>query len=82
MTTLPCWLLKVMSSPVTRLRALKSGAMVPTAGPDGTSVALMPEAEKMSPKTEQSFHLRSMRFTLACPRDHSPPAVEIPDVQS
>src|SRR5258708_29932263 len=47
-TTLPCWLLKVTSSPVTRLRTLKSGAMVPTTGPEGTtSVAPKAEAERM-----------------------------------
>jgi hypothetical protein len=27
-------------------------------------------------------HLRSMRCLLACARDHPPPSVEIPDVQS
>src|SRR5882757_4191016 len=58
-TTLSCWLLKVTSSPVTRLRTLKSGAMVPTAGPDGTSVAPKAQVQKRIPSRQRYCFMRT-----------------------
>src|ERR1700722_11634531 len=63
-TTLPRWLLKVMSSQVTRLRTLMSGAVVPMAGPDGASVATAWAATRMPNRRQQCFILRSMRRCL------------------
>ena len=51
-TTLPRSLLKVTSSPVTRLWTLKSGAMVPMAGPEGVSVAPKTAGQKRIQRRE------------------------------
>src|SRR5258708_34676698 len=58
-TTLPRWLLRVTSSPVTRLRTLKSGATDPTTGPEGTSGEPKALAENISPKRQNNRFIRT-----------------------